>query len=427
MSPPHYSVRHGAAVVHVASEHDLVTVLQLTNDSCTDGPHNGWLANLSAKLLEAGSRSCPGAQLRSLRDMLFHMKGSLDGPDSKFVNQLLTAYSCCRHVSASEAEARVRTIVAKIARRDKPGGGHGPAAQRSAPPSATPRSDPERRAEAATQSPFGPWADAAAAQGLTVPPAASQAKQDIVDAFLARMARAEEQVERLSAQEVWWSSVDKQLDGCMSRLQGYGERLTQVDAQLAKYDERFAQVERRSGEPFSRPYDERLELIDKELATSGKHVEELLDALKCDRLEAMEAEFDDLDHLVKDNLAQLGDVRMSDVLAAVQAAAMNMLTQRPDASEANAAAVTAQLREYERGFKDMQQDLDDVVTGGRLGAAAGLPHLLRQLLLPTTLPSTGAAPLRRRHRRPDDDVGGATSCSRKDGDGGSWRGGAELP
>lgn len=106
MPPPFFSVRHGAAVIHVASERDLEVVLHMVRASWTSAASIGYVAELSLRMLDIGSRVCPQARLES-----HFFKDTLDGPDSKFVGLLNAACSFARHVTEGEGIARVSTII----------------------------------------------------------------------------------------------------------------------------------------------------------------------------------------------------------------------------------------------------------------------------------------------------------------------------
>lgn len=116
MSPPRFSVRHGAVVIHVASEDDLAVVLRLLQPAspASFGSQVGRLAELSAALMDAASRARPGARLRSLRDCACVFKKELDKQDIQFLTELNSAYSFSRHLGFDEAWRKARRVMAKL-------------------------------------------------------------------------------------------------------------------------------------------------------------------------------------------------------------------------------------------------------------------------------------------------------------------------
>ena len=73
-----------------------------------------WLSDAARRILDAAGSSCRGRHLRSLRDVAFHLRGSLPNVTIKFVQQINSAYALFRHVPQSDIDAKVDALILAI-------------------------------------------------------------------------------------------------------------------------------------------------------------------------------------------------------------------------------------------------------------------------------------------------------------------------
>lgn len=115
MSPPHFTIRVGHVIVHTHSETDLGSAIQRL---CPLPERDGdsllpRLAAYSAGLLQAASSAAP-KNIRCLRDVALLLKGMAPRDEVRIVEQSNAAYSLLRHVSKTELDSLVESIVARL-------------------------------------------------------------------------------------------------------------------------------------------------------------------------------------------------------------------------------------------------------------------------------------------------------------------------
>jgi len=294
MAPPRFSVRTGAAVVHVASEADLDLVLdrvQFRPVSHGAVPHCAAISTAAARLLEVAADVFPDASLRGLRDVAFRARGAIPAADLKFIQQLNTTYSMLRHMAPAALLSRAEAIAASLGAKRQAG--------RASPPQAA--------------AGFDPWAEAAQARGL----APSQEKQGAYwqapDANPPEENSADEGydnvMQRIQAQleavELHRAQAAAQSEMMMSTLQ---EKLVELD--LRRGQAAIAQTERLVA------FESRLADVEAQLAAAEEEGDQAER-----RIAALEDDLDSTDRKVDSLMARLGDHGIADVLWAVQAAA----------------------------------------------------------------------------------------------------------